>query len=314
MVEIGKIRKVPLRELWEKEDKNFTVWLSKNIEHLNEKLDFDISVDNAEERAGPFKVDLVGTDDINNRKIIIENQLEKTDHTHLGQIITYLVNLEAKIAIWITSKPVQEHIRAIDWLNENSPSDVAFYLIKVEAIRIEPNEISAPLFTIVTGPTEEAKEIGQEKKEYAQRHILRKEFWTKLLEKAKTKTKLYDNISPSIYSWIGTGAGKSGISYNFVISNRYARCEIYMDAGKDSEEINKARFDKLRENKEEIEKKLGKQLRWERLENRRASRISFEFEEGSLKNKDTWDEVQEKMINIMIKIESVFRDHIKNLN
>ena len=314
MVEIGKIRKVPLRELWEREDKNFTVWLSKNIEHLNEKLDFDISIDNTEERAGPFKVDLVGTDDRNNRKIIIENQLEKTDHTHLGQILTYLVNLEAKIAIWITSKPVQEHVRAIDWLNENSPSDFAFYLIQVEAIRIEPNEISAPLFTIVTGPTEEAKEIGQEKKEYAQRHILRKEFWTKLLEKAKTKTRLYDNISPNIYSWIGTTAGKRGINYNFSIGNKYARCEIYIDSGKDSEDLSKIRFDKLKDNKEEIEEKLGKQLKWERLESKRASRISFEFEKGSLKEKESWDEIQEEMIDMMIKIEGVFKDYIKNLN
>ena len=95
---IGKIKKVPLRELWKKEDKDFTKWLEENIDYLNDIIDFDISIESREENVGPFRVDLYGEDN-NGNKVIIENQLEKTDHTHLGQIITYLTNLEAKTAI-----------------------------------------------------------------------------------------------------------------------------------------------------------------------------------------------------------------------
>lgn len=311
---IGKIKKVSLRELWGREDKDFTRWLEEHVDYLNDVLDFDINIEDREERTGPFKVDLVGTDNQSNRKIIIENQLEKTDHDHLGKIITYLTNLDAKIGIWIASNPVEEHVKAINWLNENSPPDFAFYLIKIEAIKIENQELAAPLFTIVARPTEEAKEIGQEKKEFAQRHILRKEFWTKLLEKAKEKTNLHSNVSPSIYSWIGTGAGKSGIGYNYVITNKYASCEVYLDRGKEFEEpnINKERFDQLIKNKDEIEKIFGGKLNWERLDSKRASRISVRFE-GSLKNKDSWDELQEKMIDAMIRIEKAFRKTIGNL-
>lgn len=315
MTLIGKIKKVSLRELWQKEDKDFTRWLEENIEYLNEVLDIDISIESREEKIGPFKVDLFGEDNFG-KKVIIENQLEKTDHDHLGKIITYLTNLEANTAIWITSKPTEEHIKSIEWLNEITPDDIAFYLIKIEAIKIESQPLAAPLFTVVKGPSRESKQIGAEKKEYAQRYILRKEFWIQLLEKAKEKTKLHANVSPSIYSWIGTGAGKSGIGYNYVITNKYASCEIYLDRGKEFEEpnINKIRFDELFKHRDEIEKEFGGKLNWERLEDRRASRISVHFEGIGLKDKDKWDELQEKMIETMIRLEKAFRKYIRQLD
>lgn len=127
-ISIGKIKKVSLRELWKKEDKHFTKWLEENIDYLNDVIDIDISIESREENVGPFRVDLYGEDN-NGNKVIIENQLEKTDHTHLGQIITYLTNLEAKTAIWISSEPVEEHEKAIEWLNETTPDDISFYLI-----------------------------------------------------------------------------------------------------------------------------------------------------------------------------------------
>lgn len=311
---IGKIKNVSLRDIWKKEDKDFSKWLEENIEYLNDILDFDLNVVSREEKVGPFKVDLFAEDDFGN-KVIIENQLNKTDHDHLGKIITYLTNLEANTAIWITSKPVNEHIKAIKWLNEVTPDDISFYLIKVEAIKIEPQSLVAPLFTIIEGPSTEAKQLGEEKKQYAQRHILRKEFWTKLLEKAKERTKLHSNVSPSIYSWVGAGAGKSGISYNYVITNKYGSCEVYLNRGPDFEEpnINKIRFSELYKHKSKIEKEFGKKLNWEKLEGRRASRISIKFEGEGLKDKDKWDKLQDKMIDAMIRLEKALKRFIRVL-
>ena len=312
---IGKIKKVELRELWKKEDKDFTRWLENNIEYLNEVLDFDITVESRETKIGPFKVDLYGEDNYGN-KVIIENQLEKTDHDHLGKLITYLTNLEANTAIWITSKPVDEHKKAIEWLNETAPEDISFYLIQIEAIRIESQPLAAPLFTIVIGPSSESKQIGSEKKEHAQRHILRKEFWTLLLEKAKDKTRLHNNLTPNIYSWIGTGAGKSGMGYNYVITNKYASCELYLDRGKEFIEpnINKIRFDKLFKYKKEIEKEYGGELNWERLDDRRASRITLRFSNVGLHDQERWEDLQDKMIDAMIRIEKSFRKYIRQLD
>lgn len=215
----------------------------------------DLTPIEKEGKAGSSSVDIVAEDGMG-QKVVIENQLERTNHEHLGKIITYLANLDAKIAIWISSNPKQEHERAINWLNEFGPG-IDFYLVKIEAYRIG-NSDPAPRLSIIAGPSEESEVIGEEKKEYAKRHILRKEFWTKLLEKAKEKINLHANVTPNIYSWIGAGASKSGISYNYVITNKYGGCELYLDRGKGYEKpnVNKIRFDQLYKHKKQIKKNL----------------------------------------------------------
>jgi len=312
-VKIGKIKKVPLREVWKDEAKNFTSWLFDNIEVLGEELDMDLTSIEKEGKAGSFSVDIIAEDDMG-QKVVIENQLERTNHEHLGKIITYLANLEAKIAVWISSNPKKEHERAIDWLNEFGPG-IDFYLLKIEAYKIG-NSDPAPKFSVIAGPSEESEVIGKEKKEYARRHILRKEFWTKLLERAKEKTSLHANVSPNIYSWVGAGAGKQGISYNYVITKKYGGCEIYLDKGKEyiKPNINKIRFDKLYKHKSKIEKKFGGKLNWERLDNARASRISVRFSGAGLSDKENWEKLQDKMIDTMVRLEGAFKDFIRRLD
>ncbi|MFW6095793.1 MAG: DUF4268 domain-containing protein, partial [Bacteroidota bacterium] len=208
---IGRIEKVHLREIWKHEAHDFTKWLEENIDVLNSVLDFQISNPSREQSTGVFNVDIVAEDE-NGDMVVIENQLEKSNHDHLGKLLTYLAAVEASKAIWIVSEPRAEHVKAISWLNESTTSD--FYLFKIEGIKIGNSE-PAPLLTKIVGPSLEAKSAGATKKEYAERFNLRKEFWEYLLEKVKLKTNLHANLSPGIYSWIGTGAGISGISYNY---------------------------------------------------------------------------------------------------
>ena len=113
---IGKITKVPLRNIWKHEAKDFTSWLQNNIDVLNQVIDFQLSNVEREQSTGNFNVDLVAEDDDGN-PVIIENQLEKSNHDHLGKVITYLASIGASKAIWIVSEPRQEHIKAISWLN-----------------------------------------------------------------------------------------------------------------------------------------------------------------------------------------------------
>src|SRR3972149_5082649 len=182
---VGRMEHVSLRDVWKKEAKDFTSWLYENLEILGEELDLELTPDQKEKSVGSFSADITA-EDKSGQKVLIENQLEKTDHVHLGQILTYISNLDAKIAIWVSSDPRPEHIRAIDWLNETG-SDVRFYLVKVEAYRIG-NSNPAAKFTVVTGPSEKTEIVGDEKKEMAERHRLRYDFWKSLLEKSKQKT------------------------------------------------------------------------------------------------------------------------------
>lgn len=312
MPNIGKLKKVPLREIWKDEAKDFTTWLAENIDALNDAMETNFSVVEVEKSVGDFYLDIVA-ENSDGSIVIIENQLEKTDHDHLGKVITYLSNLSAKTAVWITGNPRPEHIKAVNWLNESTPDDVYFYLVKIEAVMIGDSH-AAPLFSVVAEPTEIVKDIGREKKEYAERHHLRKEFWTGLLEAAKPKTSLHSNITPPIYHWIGTGAGRAGIGYNYAITNDYGQAEIYFDRGKDFPLLNKERFDELYKHKDEIEKSFGDKLSWERLDKKRASRIAYRItEEGGLRDKDKWHNLQDKMIDAMIRLERATKPFISKL-
>lgn len=306
---IGKLEKVSLREIW-KSERHFTRWLEENIEILNDRLDLSLSVVEREKRAGTFAADLLA-EDSDGRAVIIENQLEKTNHDHLGKVLTYLTSLDAKTAIWISGDPRPEHTKAVNWLNEATPRDVSFYLVKVEGVRIEGSP-PAPLFSVICAP-EGTKDIGGTKEEFAERHLKRREFWKQLLEKSRQRTKLHANISPSVSNWIGTGAGKSGLAYNYVITMDSGAVELYIDKGKDAEETNKQIFDALYAKKEEIEADFGDGLKWGHVEGRRACRIRFTFEEAGLKDEDKWDDLQDKMIDAMIRLERSLAKHIKRL-
>jgi len=303
---IGKIEKVPLRDIWKHEAKDFTTWLQENIDVLNKILDFQVSNVEREQSTGNFNVDLVAEDE-NGNPVIIENQLEKSNHDHLGKVITYLASIGAGKAIWIVSEPRQEHIKAVSWLNESTAAE--FYLIKIEGIKIG-NSDPAPLLTLIVGPSEEVREAGVTKKEYAERHYYRKRFWSFLLERAKSKTKLHANISPNIYSWIGTGAGISGVGYNYVIGQHDAKIELYIDMDKEGGKRNKELFDKLYINKEEIETNFGSELSWERLDNKRASRIAKHFSNIGYKDEDKWEELADTMIENMIKLENALSPYL----
>lgn len=306
---IGKIEKVALREIWKHEAHDFTTWLEKNIDVLNSVLDFQLATVQREQSTGNFSVDLVAEDEYGNI-VIIENQLEKSNHDHLGKVITYLASVGATKAVWIVSEPRQEHVKAISWLNESTAAE--FYLYKIEGIKIGNSE-PAPLLTLIVGPSEEVREAGQTKKEYAERHHLRKEFWQFLLDKVKLKTKLHSNITPGMYSWIGTGAGIGGVTLNYTIGQHDAKVELYIDHDKDSGEKNKEIFDDLYKNKATIENTFGSSLEWERLDNRRACRIAKYFEGTGYKDNDSWDELCNKMIESMIKLDKALSPFIQRI-
>lgn len=306
---IGKIQRVPLREVWKHEAYDFTEWLQDNVDVLNDVIDISLSSAEREHSAGDFNVDLVAEDE-NGDAVIIENQLEKSNHDHLGKLITYLTAIGAKTAIWIVADPRPEHVGAISWLNESS--DASFYLIKVEAVQIESSP-PAPLFTLIVGPSAEGREVGTTKKELAERHIIRRHFWTSLLENAKEKTKLHANISPGQYNWIQGGAGKRGLNFNYVIKKHEGWVELYIDRGKDTDDENKAIFDKLFASKDAIEAAFGEPLEWQRLEGKRACRIKKQITLGGYRDETNWPKVQDAMINAMVRLEKALGPYIKKL-
>jgi len=307
---VTKLTPVKIRDIWKTEDKHFTPWLVENIELLNEEVGLNIRDPQTETKLVNFYVDIIGED--NEGKVIIENQFHNSDHDHLGKLITYLSNVqETKKAIWIVEEAKQEHIKAIEWLNQNS-SSCLFYLVKVQLFKVD-DSVPAAKFDLISGPDESTIAIGKLKKEDSEREHKRLKFWSLFLEKLKTKSNIYANISPKKYSWLGTSTGFRGLGYNCAVGKSIAEVGLYIDRGKDAQELNKNIFDQFYKNKDQIEKDFGTDLRWEDLPNARACRISKVSKLGGWYDEETWEKVHEDMIDKIIKLQKAFSSHVKNI-
>jgi len=197
------------------------------------------------------------------------------------------------------------------------------YKLRVQCFRASPYSMDDQLFLNIEQiiPTKDAEEymIGMAEKvqddlnssELRQIHILRKDFWLKVIQLINTKCTLYQNISPSAYHWIGAGSGVRGVSFNFAVSKTYGRAEIYIDRG--VKEENEFIFDQLFKKKEEIENTFSGDLIWERLDGKRACRIKSETP-GNILNKEQWPEMMEFMVDSMVRIEKSFKTPLQEIN
>lgn len=308
---VGRLERVDLRKVWMNEAKDFTTWLENHLDILSEHIGFDLSPLEREKSTGTLSADIFA-EGPNGDTVVVENQLEKTDHDHLGKLVTYLSNLEAKTAIWITSNHRPEHATAINWLNEISPPDTSFFLVKVEAYKIGDSE-PAPLFTTICGPSLEAKQIGEQKQNLAERHLKRLDFWKQLLEKAKSKTNLHSNVSPSKDNWITAGAGKSGMGWSYLITMNKGSVELFIDRGLDKKDETDKIYEGILNDRERIENQFGGPLIWDKVEGRRVCRIKSLCEIGGLKDTDLWDPIQEDLIDKMIRLEKALKQSLSKV-
>jgi hypothetical protein len=304
---VGRLERVPLRTVWNHEAYDFTRWLQENIDVLNAALNITLVNVDREQAAGSFSIDLVAEDE-GGGKVIIENQLEKSNHDHLGKLITYLTALNARAAIWIVADPRPEHVAAMSWLNDSSSA--AFYLVKVEAVRIGASP-PAPLLTVIVGPSEEKSEVAATNKEFAERYVLRQRWWEQML--ALPEAKLHAHLSPTIYHWLGVSSGVRGLGLNYVVLEDECGGELYIDRGKNADAENKAIYDQLYAQKDKIEQSFGGPLKWERLDAKRACRIGFKFPGGYRAPEDQWSTLQTECVGAMNRLEQALRPHLKTL-
>ncbi|CAI8160460.1 MAG: Uncharacterised protein [Prochlorococcus marinus str. MIT 9215] len=304
---IGKLQRVHLREVWKHEAYDFTQWLQENIDILNESLDLELVSAEREQAAGSFSIDIVA-ESSDGDTYVIENQLEKSNHDHLGKVITYLTSMKARGAIWIVSEPRQEHVNAMAWLNESSSAD--FYLVKVEAVRIGDSP-AAPLLTLIVGPSAEAKEAGRVKQEMAERYGIRKQWWTQLVQLPEAT--LHAHITPGTASWIGVSSGIRGLGYNYCLTKTASGAELYIDRGKDSEEENQTIFDQIEQSKTKIEQTISFPVSWQRLDSKRACRIRIDLPGGYSSEETQWPLIQQKMAEAMNQLEAALKPVLKGL-
>ncbi len=284
MAVLGKLKKIDLREAWKHEALDFTQWLAKdeNLALLSEEIGVDINLIETEANVGSFNVDILA-EDSNGRKIVIENQLESTNHDHLGKIITYASGYNAEIIIWIVKDVRNEHKQAIDWLNEHTDEKINFFAIKLELWQIDGSPY-APKFQIISKPNEWAKIMKAPISSLTERKLKLLDFWTALNEYLNNKNSEINPQKPSSDHWnnISVGTSKAHISLTALAKEKKIGCEFYIPD-------NKELYFYLIEHKEKIEQIFGQELYWQELKGKKASRISISRDNFNLYEDNDWE-------------------------
>ena len=305
-MKISRLQEVDIRKLWKHEQYDFSAWLAEdeNIELLNEKLGLTLVDINTEAYVGAYRCDIVAVDETTGIKVIIENQLENSNHDHLGKIITYASGLDAKVIVWIVKEARDEHRSAIEWLNNNTVQDINFFLIEIHAYKIGDSE-PAPMFQIIEEPNDFIKGVkpdGPMNKSQSERV----EFWNLFNEH------LINRGKPLAIRKVGSAlsydmsVGKSGVKISIGLINKdsYISVELYIYD-------NKALFDQLYEERKDIHKELGFELEWLRLENKKASRILYKINGLNFDDHSNYDRLIEEAIDKAIVMRDVFKNRLK---
>jgi hypothetical protein len=318
--ELGRLEYVDPREYWKHEARDFTPWLRDNIDGLATTLgiELDPAVE-SEVGVGPFSADIVARDLATNSIVLVENQLEPTDHSHLGQLVTYASGLGASQVVWIARTFRDEHRQALIWLNERTTEDLRFFGIEIELVKIGESAM-APNFRVVVEPNEWQKTGARIKSQtVSDRGQLYYAFWQKLIEDLQQVAPGFTSTSPDnapTRQYCTFTAGRSGFSMGPAFgwdsaAGYQMRVELYIDTR--DFDTNKHAFDLLEAQRQEVEAELGLDLIWTRRDDIRASRIRIERPGGIEDDADALAEHRAWMIDKLVRMRNVFADRVKSL-
>ena len=296
----GKMIKVNLREHFKNETTDFTPWLIDHIQDISNLLGIEISDLQNEKGVGDFRLDIMGKESRTNTIVAIENQLGETDHSHLGQLLTYTAGLGAGIVIWISPSIRPEHEATLEWLNEKT--DCRFFGIEISLKRIGDSKV-APDYLVKVKPTTWTEEIKKKKAEFSPRNQAYQEFFRELILRFNKDSSHKIKINPLAQSWNSFGAGKSGFWFDWAFTGgKQFGVELYI--GTPDTNKNKEYFDTI---KAETSTDL-KDVQWDRLEGKKASKVAV-YTNGDIDSIQTEAAEREKLIEWGIESMDTFVKH-----
>lgn len=290
-VALGRLAPVPLREVWAHEAHAFTPWLLANADALGEVLHMDLSLTGAEHAVGGYSLDLIGIDETTGESVIVENQLEATDHPHLGQLLTYAGGTDAVNIVWVAAQFRPEHRAALDWLNQRTDTGTRFFGVEIAAVRIGES-MPAPLFRLVAEPNDWGKRVRTRAQAQegaaSERNAAFQQFWDRFLARVRAEHPEWTRaVSAPAQNWFPMSVGISSASLFCSFGKRGLQSELYLQDK--NPDVNTARFDILAGQRDQMDAAYGSQLVYERLDHRKGCRIA-DFRSGSIDEIDSWDE------------------------
>jgi len=314
---LGKLEKVDLRKIWQNEGQDFTPWLAReeNLEMLGEVIGIELELEAQEKDVGPFRADILCKNTEDDSWVLIENQIEKTDHRHLGQIMTYAAGLQAVTIVWVASKFTEEHRATLDWLNEITDEKFRFFGLEVELWKIGDSP-AAPKFNVISKPNNWSKTVSQAAKDILSQttsdtKVMQYNYWNSFVEYLENSSSKLRPQDPRPKHWLTFTIGRSGFHMDALLNTRDKKISVELIITDKGEE--KAFYHLLEKDKEAIEREMGCALEWRENPDKTQSKIAL------CKNANPTDEVNrnsqmEWLKNNLEKFDTVFRQRIRSLN
>jgi hypothetical protein len=311
---LGQLTKLELRKVWKHEAADFTPWLARkeNIAVLGEALGMELEVESTEVAVGPYSADILARDTGNSAYVVIENQLGRTDHDHLGKAITYAAALNAMTIVWIAPEFTDEHRRALDWLNDNSSDNVGFFGVQPELWQIDESK-PAIRFNVLSRPPEAIRKAAVMKAsgELSEVKQLQLEWWTAFRSALFDSRTVPSLQAPRAQYWYDVALGKTGINLsntaNTFDNKIGVRLYLRQRYGGD------IALAQLQESKEEIERELGMALQWNPNPDNR-DKIVASYHDADINKRELWSEYCKWMVRTTARFRDVFGPRIRELD
>ncbi|MGK5521450.1 DUF4268 domain-containing protein [Micromonospora sp. URMC 107] len=295
---LGRLDSVDIREVWKHEAHSFTPWLLANADVLGKVLGMELALSAAEHPVGGFWLDLIGVDESTGEKVIIENQLERTDHSHLGQLLTYAGGTDPVNIVWLAAGFREEHRAALDWLNTRTDEKTRFFGIEIAAVRIGES-VPAPLLRLVAQPNDWGKQvrsIAQADAATSSRNLAYQEFWGRFLETLRTQNLHWTaSTKGRPENWLSLPTGSSDIIYACTFAKAGLGSEMFFQHRDPA--VNDTRFATARTKLEP----LCPGLSFEPLVGRKGCRI-VEYRDGDIADTDRWHEYIAWFIDAQLRL------------
>lgn len=321
--QLGHLKKVNPRKVWDTEDRDFTPWLAQeeNLKLLGDTIGFELELEAQEKNVGPFRADILCKDTISENWVLIENQLEKTDHKHLGQLLTYAAGLKAVTIIWIANPFTDEHRAALDWLNDITDDRFNFFGLEIELWRIG-NSPMAPKFNVICKPNDWARNVAAgasriDSANLTDSKMLQQRYWTAFKEYVLSHDSLFKPTKPLPQHWMSIAIGRSNFKLTAIASLYDSVNETY-----DSNELrvelkirgphSKSYFAEFQSTKDQIEQELGFPLHWYNPEDTQACRLYIR-KAVDIRNESDWPNQHEWMRLNLNKFYTVFYSRVRRL-
>jgi hypothetical protein len=308
-ISLGKLEHVDARTVWLSEARDFTPWLAQNLGLLGEALGLDLELVQMEAPVGNYACDIEAKENGSGRRVIIENQLESTDHTHLGQLLTYAAGLDAAVIVWISTGVREEHREAIDFLNRHTREAVDFFAIALELVRIDSSS-PAVVFRLAASPNAWAKNAAA-RPEVSNRMNAYRAFFQPLMDELRDRHHFTNARIAQAQSWYAFSSGVTGITYSLSFTAKgELRAELYIDVGDALR--NKALFNTLYALRVQIEQQLEESAVWEPLPERRASRVGLVRPNTRIDDaQSSGDAVRAWAVNRLLKLKEVLGPRLR---